>query len=315
MEAFLTMLKSVLLFVVMALPGYLFVKTKFLKEEQSAPLSKLLTHLGLPFLVISNLLNVELNLAFIQNVALLMGVSFLALILGMLGTKYLVRRVDDRKKQGMMRFCMVFANNGFLGIPLAKAVFGDSVVVTYASLFSILFNLFMYTLGVYWISGDKRAMNVKKACTTPILIAFLVGLTLNLLNVKEMIPQVTEYANHFSGLVTPLSMTVLGMKLGGIEIKRLFTSTATYWVAVCKLVLMPTLAIGLFLSLRLVIPVPDFLLYATFIGFATPSPALSSAFADQHEGDIKGAAMYTLGTTLLSVLTIPILYWALSSIL
>jgi predicted permease len=79
----------------------------------------------------------------------------------------LVRRADENKRKGMARFCMVFSNNGFLGIPLAKAVFGDSPVVTYLIILNIITNVLMFTLGVYLISGDKNLISVKKRCLTP----------------------------------------------------------------------------------------------------------------------------------------------------
>lgn len=315
MEAFITMLRSVILFVAMALPGYIFVKSKFLKEEQSAPLSKILTHLGLPFLILSSMLNVELNLSFLKDVGALIVISLVALLLAVWGTAYLVRGEEERKKQGIMRFCMVLANNGFLGIPLAKAVFGNSVVVTYVSMLGIIFNLFMYTVGVYWVSGDKNTMNVKKAIFNPVLIAFVGGLLLNLVQVGRILPEAVEYANHFSGVVTPLSMTVLGMKLGGIQLKKLFTSPRMYYVSVWKLILLPIVALGLFFLGDLVWEVSDAIFFAGLIGFATPAASLSSAFADQYNGDTEGAAVYTLGSTVLSVATIPVLYWLLSWIL
>ena len=309
------MLRSVILFVAMALPGYIFVKSKFLKEEQSAPLSKILTHLGLPFLILSSMLNVELNLSFLKDVGALIVISLVALLLAVWGTAYLVRGEEERKKQGIMRFCMVLANNGFLGIPLAKAVFGNSVVVTYVSMLGIIFNLFMYTVGVYWVSGDKNTMNIKKAIFNPVLIAFVGGLLLNLVQVGRILPEAVEYANHFSGVVTPLSMTVLGMKLGGIQLKKLFTSPRMYYVSVWKLILLPIVALGLFFLVDLAWEVSDAIFFAGLIGFATPAASLSSAFADQYDGDTEGAAVYTLGSTVLSVATIPVLYWLLSWIL
>ena len=75
MDAFFTMLRSVALFVVMALPGYIFIKTKFLKQEHSMALSKMLTHLGLPFLIVSCVLGIDLNLEFLKNTAVLILTS------------------------------------------------------------------------------------------------------------------------------------------------------------------------------------------------------------------------------------------------
>ena len=315
MEAFFTMLRSVALFVVMALPGYIFVKTKFLKQEHSTALSKVLTHLGLPFLIMSSTLNIDLNFDFLKNIGVLLLASLVCLVGFFFLSALLVKKDDEKKKQGMMRFCMIFANNGFLGIPLAQVVFQDESVVTYVSVVGILCNLMMYTVGVYLISGDKNAMQPKKALFNPVLIAFLAGLLLNLLNVGSYIPEVASYASYFSGVVLPLSMTILGMKLGAIKLVDLFTSVRVYYLSAWKLIILPVIAMALFLLMEQIFHVGETSIYAMFIAFATPAPTLSSAFADQHDGDIDGAAKYTLGSTVLSVITIPILYWILCLII
>ncbi len=54
---------------------------------------------------------------------------------------------------------------------------------------------------------------------------------------------------------------------------------------------------------------------AFFIAFSMPTAGLASSFADAFQGDTEGAVTYTLGTTILSALTIPLLYFALTSIL
>ena len=45
-----------------------------------------------------------------------------------------------------------------------------------------------------------------------------------------------------------------------------------------------------------------------FLALAMPTAGLASAFADQHKGDTENAVIFTLGTTVLSVATIPLLY-------
>ena len=53
-EAFFIMLRNVAVFVLLAVPGFLLVKLGFIKEKESGVLSKLLTYLGMPFLILSS---------------------------------------------------------------------------------------------------------------------------------------------------------------------------------------------------------------------------------------------------------------------
>ena len=57
MDAFIIMLKNVIVFVLLAIPGFLVVKTKMLKAEQSGALSKLLMYIAMPFLMITSTMN------------------------------------------------------------------------------------------------------------------------------------------------------------------------------------------------------------------------------------------------------------------
>ena len=57
------------------------------------------------------------------------------------------------------------------------------------------------------------------------------------------------------------------------------------------------------------------MIMAFFIGFAMPAAGLASVFADRYSGDTENAVIYTMGTTILSVATIPVLYWVLNCLL
>lgn len=312
MDAFLIMLRNVLLFVALAVPGYLLVKCKLMKQEQSGALSKLLMYVGMPFLILSGTVN---NLTFNKETLLSVG---LVAVIGVVYTFAmffasgpLTAAEKEVKGRGMLRFCAVFSNNGFLGIPLAIAVFGQSSpVFAVLIILNIITNVLMFTLGAYLVSGDKSSISLKKAFLNPVLIAFLVGIPLNLLNVSALLPEITTYVGHFSNLVTPISMTILGMKLGAVKISALFGSWRTYYAAALKLVIFPAVIVALLFALRAIpgsIVTSDMIL-GFFVAFACPTAGLASTFADRFNGDTEGAVAYTLGTTLLCVVTIPLLY-------
>lgn len=317
MGEFVIMLRNVLLFVALAVPGYLLVKGNILKPEQSGVLSKLLMYLALPFMIFSGVIK---NLAFNKESLLMLGAVALLGIVAVFGMFFasapLTKMEKRQKTRGMMRFCGVFANNGFLGIPLAVAVFGgDSPVVTVVIVLNIINNVLMYTLGAYLATGDKKNISVKKAFLNPVLVAFVLGCVCNLLDVKVYIPEVITFSDHFSNIVTPISMMVIGMKLGAISFKALFRSGKLYYVSFLKLVLFPGAITALTFVLKLTSLDAVSILLGVFIAYATPTAGLAATFADEFGGDSENAVIFTLGTTVLSVLTIPTLYWLLNLLL
>ena len=311
MEALWIMFKNVMVFVALAIPGYLLVKAKELTQAQSGALSKLLMYVGMPFLILTNSIKIDFTGELLLTIGVVAVIGVACIFATFFASKPLTDMEKEEKTKGMMRFCAVFPNSGFLGIPLAMAVFGaGSMVLTVVIILNIITNVLMYTLGVYLVSGDKSAISLKKAFLNPVLIAFVVGIIVNLLNVKEYVPELVTYSNHFSNLVTPISMTILGMKMGGVNFAELFKSWRTYYVSALKLVAFPFVIVAFGLALKMAFPVITMdVIFGLFIAFATPTAGLASTFSDNYDGDTQNAVAFTLGTTLLSVVTIPLFYW------
>lgn len=313
MGEFIIMLRNVLILVALAVPGYILVKIKLLKPEQSGVLSKLLMYLALPFMIFSGVIK---NLTFNQESVLMLGIVALlgvAVILGMfLASAPLVKMEKDKKTRGILRFGAVFANNGFLGIPLAVAVFGGaSPVFTVLIVLNIINNVLMYTLGAYLATGDKKNISVKKAFLNPVLAAFVLGCVCNLLDIKKYVPEIITFSDHFSNIVTPISMTIIGMKLGATSFKTLFRSGKLYYISFLRLVLFPIIITAAMLALKVIpINIPaESIILGMFVAFSMPTAGLAATFADEYGGDTENAVILTLGTTVLSVVTIPTLYW------
>lgn len=313
------MLKNVIIFVLLALPGYILVKSKLLNSSHTGALSKVLMYVGMPFLILSSTLKLSFNPELIKTLLIVAVIGILFIMMTFFLSIPLTSGEKDKKRRGMMRFCSVFSNNGFLGLPLAIAVFGaDAKAVTVVIILNIITNILMYTLGIYLVSGDKQAMNLKKAFLSPVLIAFIVGIALNLLKVTKYVPEITTYSNHFSGIVTPISMTILGMKMGGVQFTKLFTNWKTYYVSLLKLIVFPVAMVGILLGVRAIFSnsfVDEGLIMGVFMAFAVPTAGLASTFSDQFDGDTEGAVAFTLGTTILSIITIPVLYGILELII
>ena len=320
MDALWIMFRNVIVFVALALPGFILVKSKTLKQEQSGALSKLLMYVGMPFLVLSSIINnitFDTDLLFILAMAVVIG--FVYTLAMFFVSKPLTFMEQNEKTRGMMRFSTVFTNNGFLGIPLALAVFGaGSMVLMVVIVINIITNILMYTLGVSLISGDKKTIKWKNVLLNPVLIAFIVGIILNLLKIKEYVPEVATYSTHFSNLVTPISMMILGVKMGTIKASDIFKSWKTYYVSVVKLILCPITIVAVLFIANMFCANELFnidIIVGVFIAFALPTAGLASTFSDNYNGDTKNAVAFTLGSTILSIMSIPILYWLLCLVL
>ena len=317
MDTFLIMLKNVIIFVLLAVPGYLLVKGKKLTQQESGALTKLLTNVGMPFLILSSTLKLNLTPELAKTL-LVAGILGIALNAGMFFlSPIFTGKETDEKRKNMMRVCMAFANNGFIGIPLARAVFGEgSMVMIYLIILNIFTNVTLFTLAEPLLM-EKKKINFLKILFTPVLIAFLAGIALNVTGVPKLLPEAQTYTTYFSNIVTPLSMVILGMKLANVPMTKLFSTWRMYYVAAVRLVLYPALCVAITMALQLIpgLSVGADMVIAVFVAFSMPTFGLAPTFADQHQGDTEHAVVFTLGSTILSVATIPVLYMFLQAIL
>ncbi len=313
METFLLILKNVLIFVCLAIPGLILVKTKLLKNEQSTTLSSLLMYIGMPFLIFSSTIGVSFTENLIKGILIVSGIGILVVFIFFFVLFLLFDYKKDsdeknKKRNGMLKFAIIFSNNGFLGLPLASAVFGSqSEIFIYVTVLNIITNALIYTVGIFLISGDKKTISIKSVLLNPVMIAFIIGIIFNLINVKNYVPEVVNYSSYLSNLVTPLAMIIIGMKLGSVKFKSLFLTPRMYVASVFKLIIFPAVAILFAIMFKL----SNEIILGLFIAFAMPTAGLAPTIADKYNGDTENGVVYTLGSTIISIVTIPVCYYLL----
>lgn len=333
MDAFIIMLRKVVMFVALAIPGFVLVKSKIFTKEQSGVLSKMLTTVAMLFFIMASTMN---SISFAPKGLLTLAISAFIGIGFTIVLYYLSSPLTcfekskdgetneetilwDKKKRGMLRFSSIFSNNGFLGIPLAKEVLGTtSGAMPVLIIINIINNLAMLTLGRNLVAGKKEKTNVFKLLLNPVILGFLVGVVLNLTKVGVYVPEIPTFVDNFSNLVTPLSMTILGMKMGQVDLGKIFVMPKMYYSAFIKLIVVPALIIAIMFAVKGAFGlsiIDDNMFLGVFIAFSMPTAGLASALADGCNGDIENSVTYTLGSTILSVLTIPLLYMLLTMML
>ena len=111
----------------------------------------------------------------------------------------------------------------------------------------------------------------------------VVKTTVFLADISMFVEMNEVYASYFSGVVTPVSMLVLGIKLAEVPLKKLFTSGRMYYTCLNRLVLFPVLSVALMLLLRTIptLAITENMILAVFISFAMPTAGLATAFSDQ----------------------------------
>jgi predicted permease len=138
-----------------------------------------------------------------------------ACLISIVLSKLLFMRVKDPAKQRTAKFGSVYSNAGFMGIPLAQALFG-SAGVFYAVVSLAVFNIFAWTHGTSLYQGPHSKngwrAKAKAIIVNPNIAAILIGLAMFVLSI-HFPSQINQFLTYVSDLFTPLSMIVIGSSL------------------------------------------------------------------------------------------------------
>lgn len=305
--AFTALIETVALFLLLMIPGYILGKCGMLPEGTIPGIGNIIMYIAMPALVFLKLLQTDLRA--LQLTGILCCI-LLPIALG-LGLLFLAKLLFHRSKPGQLAvscFCTAFPNCGFWSIPLACTLFPDQPeVAVYVSIFNVFNSFLMLTVGVYILSGDKQDISIRKMLSSPVVIAMVLGLGMALSGLK--LPQLERFAESLSQLATPLSMLVLGTESAKLRFQECFLNPKVYLVCVLKLIVSPLLAMAaLWLLKRLGLSVSDTLSAAVFLAVAVSTALSAPTLAAKFHLDAKYAAALTIGTTVLCVLTMPLLH-------
>ncbi|MCR5737241.1 MAG: AEC family transporter [Eubacterium sp.] len=304
------------LFIILCL-GYFMCKRNILNEDVNKHINALIVNITMPCMILNAVLSIDssarpeastLGLLFAVSIGffLIMPVISFLLVKGMLKAFHIVKA-----RQGAYMFMMIFSNVGFMGIPILRAATGDQapVAVFYAAIFNIFFNIAVFTYGVIMIGyGDSANTKFQfKKLLSPGILSALFALLIYL--TQFHFPPALESVDHAIGTVgelTPaLAMMLVGSTLATMKIRDVFNEWRIYIFAVLKQILLPILLYPLY---QLLIP-DKLLLNVMFIEFLMPVANVALILCTQYNLDKKFASKVIFITTLMSLVTIPVVFY------
>ncbi len=297
MVVFQTMLKLFLLLVL----GFVLFKCHIFDEYTNKKISALIVNVASPMLIISSIAGVEGNDKSI--VFLMIGAGILMYIGFIILGKIINCIFPFPKKDWPVYECMVvFANTGFMGYPVLLDVFGQEAVF-YASLIHMAFNFFVYTYAIMCLTkGDDSEFKLNfKQLLTPGIVLIFIGILIYLFDIQ--LPSVLmDTVNSVGSLTAPLSMMMIGSSLAVYPIKDSFTDWRSYVFAFVRLIIVPFVTM---IVCRL-LHINPYYANITIITNAMPVGSMVLMLATQYNANVKIVTRNIVVSTLLSVITIPI---------
>lgn len=295
--------QMIILFIYMAV-GYGCAKTGKLDLEKSRTISWLVINIANPALLISSAVNGEKGIApdkLLEAAVLAVAMFAVLMALGWIAPK-LLRVSED--ETGTYKLMTIFNNIGYMGFPVIASTYGNEALL-YAAIFTLPFNMLIYTYGIRIVSqksGSKVKVEFKwRSILNVGVVSGIIAIILYLGNVP--VPQFFKSTvSGLGALTAPLSMMAIGISLAGIRLKELFTDMKLLVYTAVKLLVIPVA--GTLLVVQILDN--DLLCHVCMIMLATPVASMVVMLAQQYDSNFELAAKGVALTTMLSVITIPI---------
>jgi len=236
------LLAGIPIFFIIAL-GALLRVLKVADDQWVTVLNKFELYLGLPALVLANVLNVSDTGAVTSEVIAINVVLLSAIIAGI----YIIGAIFHVEKslRNTYCICIFFGNIAYLGLPFVTALLpgsGGSVAIHI-----VIYVLILFTLGIAILEWSQRTMDslgkiLLKVITSPLVITSLIGILVLAFRLEA--PEVIHKSiSLLAGSASPIALLSLGIFIGH-KIHWDMSMLHATAISFAKLLLVPLVFLG-----------------------------------------------------------------------
>lgn len=299
----LLMQEIVKLFVIMFM-GYAVVKAGLMKASESKSLSVILVYLVNPCVIV-NAFQVEYTPEVQKGLILAVMAAVVIHLLYLLLTAVLKHPLHLNVIE---RATAIYSNAGILVIPLVQVLLGQEYVI-YSSAFITVQLVLLWTHCKSMLCEESK-LEWKKILLNVNIISIFVGVILfvSRISLPSGVQSVLGMMNNLMG---PLGMLLAGMVIADVSMKNVFLRKRNYLSAALRLLIYPVLSLAVMKIISLFAPVSDFkqILLTVYLASVTPACTTVTSMAQLYDKDAGYASSLYVLTTLLSIVTMPVMVY------
>lgn len=308
MELLLVLQKILSMFLIIFIGAFAF-KIKWLPLESEKHLTTLMINISCPCLVFYSMqaqdrTDVMAGKA-VQTAVFMAIVLVLCSIISIFIVKLLKAPREDR---GIYRLMIVFTNCGFMGYPLAQAVFGDEGLFL-AIVANMIFNIVIFSLGALLLIYDQEttgtlADTIKKIFTIP-FVSCILGLFIFFLGIKFP-PLIADTMELVGNMTAPLAMLIVGMQLCQSSVGKIARNKRLLIITAIRLVAVPAILFVALMWVPKVLGVDPLVYCIVCFAMTMPAAAYIAVLATRYDNNKILAAEGIFLSTMFSLFTIPV---------
>lgn len=298
------MTMGILFLIVIA--GFICGKAHVMSQAVSKGLSGLIVNLTCPALILASTMgDVMPRRELILPLLLIGTITYVILLTIATHLPKLFGVKPD--EEGLFSFMLAFGNVGFIGYPVVSSIFGPEAVF-YASVLNVPNTITVFIWGAQFIIGRQEGESLWKKLYSPGLI----GTYLSILVVAFQwhAPEIVSKPLQMIGNITvPGSLLIIGYSISQIPARHMAGGRKVFLMAPFRLMILPLLVFGAFQAINLI---PGVHFNETSIAINTlliamPVASFGTIFCLKYGKDETVMAQGTFLTTLLALITIPIM--------
>lgn len=301
-----------ILFAIIAI-GFLSTRLEILKEEDTRVTSNIIMYISSPALIFNSVLlsfdkEFILRSASVPLFAIVMNLALIAI------SFFIVKILKLQNKIDIYTFSLsvAFSNTVFIGLPVILGLYGERVTGV-VFLFDMGATLMFWILGVYFLNRNREGTNIKllvSSIINPPLIAFLLAMLLGFteLNTPDVIMELT---NMVGQITVPLSLLSIGITIGSINLSREFFDPSIILAVIMRLLISPILMMFTVRGLKVLPLIKKVLVMES----AMPSVVMLTVLARRYDHGYEYSSIVVFITTLLSILTLPLIAYLIEIVL
>ena len=281
--------------------GYVIVKARLLKGEDSKVISKIVLYLIIPCVII-NAFQVDYTSEKVQGLLLAFAASVMLQVLLLI----IVWGAGRMGLNEVEKASVYYSNAGNLIMPIVTFVLGQEWVL-YGCVFMSVQIVFVWSHGK-WVLSRQSKIDWKKILLNINMVAVFAGVFLFFTKIR--LPQILNQTfGSVGSMIGPASMMVTGMLIAEMSLKDIFTNGRVYFITFLRLIAVPAVALLLLKVSGLVNGSPDGkkLLLIVFLAVITPSASTVTQMCQVYGNDSQYASAINVMTTLFSIVTMPLM--------
>lgn len=288
--------------------GYIAGKLGYLGGDFDRQLSRLVINITCPALILSSAMTGELpDRQFILPLLLISIITYILLA----GAGFLLPRYITRKKeeQGPIGFALMFGNVGFMGYPVVASIFGHEAVF-YAAVLNVVNTFAVFTVGTILITGksnvESKRFEKKVLYSTPMLAAYLT-MAIVALEIDNIPMAISLPLTMLGNITVPAALLIVGSSMSHLSFRTMLGNRTVYATTLFRLAILP-ICIHFLMG---VLGFSQFVVNINTLVIAMPVATYGTILCLKYEKDTTMITEVTFITTLLSMISIPLLVMSL----